>query len=64
MRTREDKEPLEALPGGKEHFKPGLSPRVTPPKDTESRGAITRNVLVPLAALLLLLALIGIVSAL
>ncbi|MFN3725757.1 MAG: hypothetical protein ACK4SZ_05560 [Allosphingosinicella sp.] len=64
MRTREDKEPLEALPGGKEHFKPGLSPRVTPPKDTERRGAITRNVLVTLAALLLLLGLIGIVSAL
>ena len=64
MRRREDKEPLEALPGGKEHFNPNLSPRVTPPKDTESRGAVTRNVVLTLAALLLVLVLIGIVSSL
>ena len=64
MRTREDKEPLEALAGGKEHFNPNLSPRVTPPKDTASRGAVTRNVVLTLAALLLVLVLIGIVSSL
>lgn len=53
MPMREDNEPLEALPGGKEHFQPNLSPRATSPKDTESRGAVTRNVVIAILGLLL-----------
>lgn len=64
MRTREDHEPLEALPGGKEHFRPNLSPQATPPKETESRDGMTRKVVLAIIGLLVLIALIATVGAL
>ena len=64
MRRREDKEPLEALPGGKERAASNLAPRSTPPVNSESRGAIIRNVVVAILAILVLFAIIGLIAAL
>jgi hypothetical protein len=58
MRMRDTKGPPEALPGGKEHFKPNLAPRSTPPKDTESRRATARNAALTIIGIIVVLALI------
>lgn len=63
MRMRDTKGPPEALPGGKDHFKPNLAPRSTPPRDTESRGATARNVVLAIIGIILVLALIAGVSS-
>ena len=58
MRMRDTKGPLEALPGGKEHFRPNLAPRSTPPRNTESRSATARNAALTILGIILVLALI------
>ena len=65
MRMRNTKGPPEALPGGKEHFKPNLAPRSTPPRDTERSGATARNAALTIIGIILVLALIaGVTSSL